>query len=279
MDSQGTNYSAYANKPNPFTDPSQPESLTWMLLSSPSRQSILRVIGLTCCPHFLPLALQQPTYISAGLLTHTLSPYTSCPLFLQGTEASSCPAPPDTHTLKPATAQAYRTVGRHNTHEILSPACSYLPPLPHSSAASSGLRLPSPASSEVQASSLHQTRKPPPPTATLPVPDHIRSDLCHENSPSAELTFFPPAYESPLTLPGSSFDLTSVWKAASPPTLVPNSFGYCTAFKVQPPDWQPWRLKGFPSLCEIRSSSDKPSHIRTGAPAIVWHPLKLTKVG
>jgi len=42
-------------------------------LDAAVKQRIPKGRGLTCCPHFLPLALQQPTHTSAGLPTHTAS--------------------------------------------------------------------------------------------------------------------------------------------------------------------------------------------------------------
>lgn len=80
---------------------------------------------------------------------------------------------------------------------------SYLPPLPHSSAASSGLKA---VKSRFFWGPGHQ----PPSNQETFSPSHtvspcpIRRDLCHENNPPADLTFSLPAYESLLTLSGSS---------------------------------------------------------------------------
>lgn len=66
-----------ANKPNPFTDLFQPESLPRMLLS---RQSIPRGVGLTCCPICSPCPAAAYASLLGSSYTHTASihklPYT-----------------------------------------------------------------------------------------------------------------------------------------------------------------------------------------------------------
>lgn len=175
-----------------------------MLLSSPSRQSIPRGMGLICCPHFLPLALPA-AYLHLCWAPHTRCLHTQAAYYF-------C------KELKPAAALHLQTytllnpprlkliIGWEDTTPMRSepskctPTClRFLTPLQPPL----GLSLQSPASSEAQASSLHQTRKPPPPSPTPPVPAWFRSDLCPKNSPSAYLTFSPPAYECLLTLSGS----------------------------------------------------------------------------
>lgn len=116
-----------ANKPNPFTDLSQPESLPWMLLPSLSSQSIPKGAGLTCCSICCPWSPAAYASLLGSSYTHTLLPYASCPFYFHR-ELKPAAAPHLwTHTLKTlhSLSLSYGSKGQH--------PCSYLPLLPHSS--------------------------------------------------------------------------------------------------------------------------------------------------